>query len=88
MIEIGTTGCAGMITSLSYCYHRPPSPIAFNVMLLMRQLSTTTMCTKKPNDVNYKEVSTHYNDPCQPIPLKNNLMKLAYSVHKSGNELI
>ncbi len=34
------------------------------------------MCTKKPNDVNYKEVSTHYNDPCQPIPLENNLMKL------------
>ncbi len=31
----------------------------------------------------YEEVPgpTHYNDPCQPIPLKSNE---AYGVHKSG----
>ncbi len=33
----------------------------------------------------YEEVPgpTHYNDPCQPIPLENNE---AYGVHSSGNE--
>ena len=47
------------------------------------QLLTTT--TQLPNDVAYEVVPgpTHYNDPCQPIPLENNE---AYSVHRSGNE--
>ena len=39
--------------------------------------------TQQPNDVTYEEVPgpTHYNDPCQPIPLENNE---AYGVHKSA----
>ncbi len=47
------------------------------------QLSTTS--TQQPDDVTYEEVPgpTHYNVPCQPIPLENNE---AYGVHKSGYE--
>ncbi len=52
-------------------------------IVIAGQLLTTP--TQQPNDVAYEEVPgpTHYNDPCQPIPLENNE---AYSVHKSGNE--
>ena len=41
-------------------------------IVIAGQLSTTP--TQQPNDVAYEVVPgpTHYNDPCQPIPLENN----------------
>ncbi len=54
-------------------------------MLLLRQLSTTTMCTQKPNDVNYEEPKYLHTT----MILADTIGKLfneAYSVHKSGNE--
>ena len=50
-------------------------------VIISGQVSKTT--TQQSNDVAYEEVPgpTHYNDPCQPIPLKNNE---AYGVHNSS----
>ncbi len=50
-------------------------------VIISGQSSKTT--TQQPNNVTYEEVPgpTHYNDPCQPIPLENNE---AYGVHNSS----
>ena len=64
---------------ITYCA-KSCSAIAFKACYYIAgQLLTST---QQPNDVTYEEVPgpTHYNDPCQPIPLENNE---AYAVHKS-----
>ena len=68
---------------ITYCAKSYSATAFKTCVIIAGQLSTTS--TQQPNDAAYEEVPgpTHYNDPCQPIPLESNE---AYGVHNSGNE--